>query len=140
MKTPTQEQFQTVIDNLEKANTAKALVNMGETEVNYCGSPMCHGGWYAFSKDLRDIDEFSDNDSYISYFIGAEEMGKDLGFKDQFELMQWASSNDEIWGNKSGSYMFNGETAFLDGMTPITSLSQIIDHWKGVKERALQYA
>lgn len=53
MNHPTKAQVQTVIDNLLKAAElaeGNCPVDMVRADVDYrhpCGSPHCHGGWYA---------------------------------------------------------------------------------------------
>lgn len=133
MRNPTQEQFQVVIDNLEKAwRSAKRndnrKVNMMETSINYCGSPMCFAGWYAVAKKLDEWDH--------SYSDGCELVARDLGFDFKRELTEWAVRNVKIWGNDWGSYMFYDGRAFDFDDEDHGTLKQIIDHWKGVKERA----
>lgn len=133
MKTPTQEQFQVVIDTLEKANSmAKGIAEVNmlngfvEKEKNLCGTPLCHGGWYVVASELDTYD----------YMEGANKMANDLGFDDYSALEDWASDNSAIWGNIHGNQMFNSSSAFLD-KGYVSDLSEIIDHWKGVKERAI---
>ncbi len=129
MKNPTQEQFQIVIDTLIKANEMagnRAGVQMmhGSIHKPECGSPMCHGGWYFVAKGLKKG----------NFMQGAKRMAKDLGFKNDETLEDWALRNPEIWGNKFGDSMFCSNRAFGD--VYIDSLQQIINHWKCVKERA----
>jgi hypothetical protein len=88
LKTPTQEQFQIVIDTLIEANKLfkKSPVCMYETEINHCGSPMCHGGWYAIIR------------GGCNFTRGAYQMAEDLGFRPEYKLRDWAEANPEIWG------------------------------------------
>lgn len=130
--TPTQKQFQVVIDNLKKASKSAKKdenrnVNMMETSINYCGSPMCFAGWYAVAKKL---DEWEN-----SYSDGAQAVAVDLGFDGKLELCIWAETNITIWGNRWGNELFWDGRAF--GMyEDYGTLQQIIDHLIGVKERA----
>lgn len=133
MKTPTQEQFQIVIDNLEKANkmannNAKIDMMQGtvKREQNLCGTPVCFGGWYCIGKGLS-----SDNYSHGAYHIA-----NDLGFDNECDLKLWASTNIGIWGNNYGKIMFCDGLAFGKKEDTGFTLKTIINHWKGVKERA----
>lgn len=132
MKNPTPEQVQLVIDNLIKAaKLAKndCPIDMMETGVNRkhpCGTPMCHGGWYGLV--TTDFHYFSE---------GGLQMANDLGFEDRYSLVLWAHENSEIWGNENGRYIFSDSKAFGLEEHELTSLHQIIDHWKGVKERLI---
>lgn len=125
---PTQEQFQIVIDNLEKVieKYPEAEVSMMIPSINYRGSPMCPAGWYAF------IHNITHND----YTAGAALIAEHLGFSSSHHLKMWAYDNPKIWGNKSGAGMFCDGAAFGGDDTTITNLSQIINHWKEVKVRA----
>lgn len=133
-ETPTQEQFQIVIDNLEKVNrSAKrkhkdAPVDMMETSINYCGSPMCFAGWYAVAKKLDEYDS--------KYSDGAKIIAIDLGFNDKSYLRKWAESNPLLWGNSFGNDMFCDGRAFNQPEDTGFSLQTIINHWKCVKERS----
>lgn len=123
---PTPQQVQTVIDNLELANKmAKydAKVNMynGEVDINLCGTPMCHGGWYAIVRGGN------------SYTKGSSHMADDLGFEHFEDLEYWAKENPTIWGNDNGSYMFCAGEAFNQSDDTGFTLTTIINHWKQVK-------
>lgn len=130
---PKQEQFKKVINIFKKvysSNKEIARVDMIETKINYCRSPMYHAGWYAVAKKLNeDINGFEE---------GAHLIAKDLGFTSEYMLRLWADRNPHIWGNREGFRMFQSSRAF-SGETTITGLKQIIDHWEGVKRRAKQY-
>ena len=57
MKNPTSRQFKVVINNFIKILPQalfKGNLDMAEARVekNVCGTPMCHGGWYAVAADL----------------------------------------------------------------------------------------
>lgn len=124
MKTPTQEQFQKIIDTLEKAPSG-AKVDMQETQTNKCGYPMCFAGWYLILSGINKK----------SFTSGVDMVAKDLGFTHAGDLKLWAKQHKDIWGNESGYFMFSSEHSF--GGHPLTiTLETIIDHWKGVKERA----
>jgi hypothetical protein len=66
---------------------------------------------------------------------GANLMAKDLGFVGYKALEWWALDNPEIWGNKYGDYIFQNYLAW--GAEKL-SLSDVIDHLKGVRDRAFQ--
>jgi hypothetical protein len=97
---------------------------MMQGHVYECGSAMCHGGWYAIIRGAN------------YYLTGAGLLAQDLGFAYSRGLEDWAALNPKIWGNKNGGSMFCSSSAFCKN-AHITDLSQIIDHWKGVKKRAL---
>lgn len=133
-KTPTQEQFQTVIDNLKKANKmAKGYANIHMMEgipnkaANLCGTPLCHGGWYCIGKGLED-----------NWKGGMRAIAEDLGFDDEQVLKTWANQNPQIWGNEYGGSMFCDGVAFGKKHDNGFTLQTIINHWKGVKKRALK--
>jgi hypothetical protein len=132
MRTPTQEQFQIVIDTLTEAyKLAKrnAPVDMMISDVfsPICGTPMCHVGWYASVNYISGID----------FTEGSNMIASDLGFRNKIELKEWAHDNPEIWGNDRGEGMFcDGEAFGQEDDTGFT-LKTIIDHWKAVKKRAL---
>lgn len=131
-KIPTQEQFDTVINNFELVlkTCSVAQVNMMQGSIKDCGSPMCHGGWYAFICGLtrKGYNDFSD---------GANLMAEHLGFEDSDELKGWADEHPELWGNKYGEDMFCDGSAFGGNDDTINRLDQIVDHWKEVKVRCL---
>lgn len=128
---PTKEQVQVVINTLaiakgmaDSAGHKECPVDMGEVFVSHCGTPMCHGGYYALVKKGADYED------------GAHQMAIDLGFEDRYGLQDWADENPLIWGNTDGWAMFDSVDAFgflFD--EDLTDLQQIIDHWKGVQER-----
>lgn len=116
---------------MAKNNARVRMINgIVDKQQNICGTPVCHGGWYAIAKG---------SDTYLG---GALEMAEDLGFYQISELEIWAEQNDQLWGNIFGSHMFVSGCAFGDGTQndkSLNSLIQIIDHWKGVKERAAKH-
>lgn len=133
MNHPTKAQVQVVIDNLLKAQElagGDCPVAMWNGHVDFdhpCGTPMCHGAWYALVR--------CKNEAFSYYLQGADMMAEDLGFQPGL-LEEWAEDNPEIWGNEYGRSMFSAEYSFTDDTGPeLTSLSQIIDHWRGVQSR-----
>ena len=133
MYIPSQEQFQIVIDNLEKANKiannalGKLNCDMQEYKMfDDCGTPMCHAGWYSITFNLN------------SMHSGADLISQHLGFPNGLNLMRWAKRYTEIWGNEHGDCMFASGFAF--GIeNDVFDLQLIVDHWKGVKERAFKF-
>lgn len=131
MKHPTKAQVQTVIDNLVKAAEmaeGDCPIDMMEGEVKRihpCGSPMCHGGWYALAT-LQGA-------GYVYYHDGATRMAEHLGFPDSLGLQRWAKQNPTIWGNENGCIMFSSNAAFLPNR--VSSLHDIINHWRAVQSR-----
>jgi hypothetical protein len=132
---PTQEQFDVVINNFKKIQEIckDTPVNMMDGEIHDCGSPMCHGGWYAWINK----DRLSGN--YLDYSDGSQLMAEDLGFKYESYLNLWAESNPKIWGNKKGRNMFCSSSAFSKTGKTVESISTILKHWEGVKVRALKF-
>ncbi len=141
MKNPTKEQVQLIIDTFESVkelSNKECRVNMMEGCLDTsCGSPMCHGGWYAVAR----LDLYSKKTTR-DFVSGANKMAKDLGFKNEGELVQWARNNPMIWGNTEGALMFTFDTAFkaeedwkYSYLFRVTNLSQIIDHWKRVQTK-----
>ncbi len=136
---PTQENLQTVIDNLIKANEVaeKSFAHLANVDMSHgyidtvCGTPMCHGGWYAFIASGVSAEKLEE----LDYMDGANLMAKHLGFDfDQGALEEWAENNPDIWGNLNGGDMFGSSKAFeIEG--DCLYLETIINHWKGVKER-----
>lgn len=133
MKNPTKKQVQKVIDTLTKVLPAARKLDRKEGSIGMlishvdhsCGSPMCHGGWYAVAKKKG-----------LDYQTGSELIAKDLGFANQFDLRYWADGNEEIWDNNNGYYMFCDCTAF--NYRNNLTLGKIITHWKGVQKRLIK--
>lgn len=135
---PTSDQIATVLMRFESI-LPRALeiearkmysIDMGQSAVyNDCGSPMCHGGWYAAASNIQR------NTDFTHYDYGAKLMAHDLGFTDKEKLKEWADQNPKIWGNPYGIEMFCHRLAFVPMGAEITSLKQIYDHWKGVYDR-----
>lgn len=151
MRNPTSEQVQKVIDNLvsvlpltfnKKGAVRKGHLDMaegdvknmcGDEEIHTCGTTHCHGGWYA-------VAACDTTRNYVDYMHGADKMARDLGFRNSGDLERWADTTRDIWGNESGYDMFDayGEMAFYDKTCRpkgAKKLSDIIDHWRGVKKR-----
>ena len=135
MKHPTKAQVQVVIDNLVLATylasgDCPVAMAKGAIEIEHpCGTPMCHGGWYALAAIERGAvcDDFWD---------GAVAMANDLGFKYAEALENWAHRNPTLWGNPYGDGMFSSDSAFTGDCTvDVTMLSEIIDHWREVQSR-----
>lgn len=145
MRHPTKKQVQKVIDNFTKVlpiatKTEKVnghSVDMGDgriakVENNVCGTPMCHGGWFALSC-LKSLKKDLGYSYMTSYENGAEKMAEFLGFKNLTQLKIWAQENPKIWGNDNGDCMFLAEGAF--NYKGKLTLAKIISHWKGVQKR-----
>lgn len=130
---PTQEGFQTVIDNFKKALEPgkRPRINMADGLVHSCGSPMCHGGWYAAVNGY---------DETYTFQVGANLMATHLGFDSKWHLEWWAEHHPEIWGNKYGEEMFYACIAFTGiPNKKVRSLTTIIKFWEKVKIRAAKY-
>lgn len=132
--TPTQEQFDIVINKFKKIIEAypQGQVKMTNVGIHKCGTPMCHAGWYALASDIKG-----------HYQNGTSQMTQDLGFDFTYQLKAWAHENRRIWGNKEGFNMFNEPQAF-NGLENLKrddkfGLQIIVDHWEGVKQRALEH-
>lgn len=124
---PTQEQFTIVIGKFEKIleKYPKAQVQMEQCIIKDMGFPKCHIGWFAYINDIHTL------------FNADKLLCQDLGVDD---IRFWAHNNPKIWGNEQGSRMYWEPSAFgLDNHLVTFPLQHIIDHWKGVKERALQH-
>lgn len=99
-----------------------------------CGTPLCHAGWYSVARaPLRKDADWQDV---------ADLLARDLGFAGFRALLHWAHTNADIWGNKYGGSMFDSAHAFdVDPDSPLKArmtLHDIIAHWEGVRDRALQ--
>lgn len=127
MNNPTSEQFKKVINNFIKILPQarfKGHLDMEEAdvEINVCGTPMCHGGWYAVASKVGIRPDFAD---------GANAMAVDLGFSYRGNLKCWADQNPKLWGNKFGYRLFSGNSAFNYAKT----MRGVINHWIGVHNR-----
>lgn len=131
MKNPTSKQFKAIIDNFDKVLPLAAFeghMKMRETDIdNQCGTPMCHGGWYAVAC----------KPTLHHYTQGANLLAHDLGFESSSELEDWASANSYLWGGERGLYMFCNLCAFAeDGdFNPDMTLKDIRNWWAGVHNR-----
>lgn len=131
MNNPTSAQLKTVISNFDRVlphATFKGHMKMRERVIDpECGSPMCHGGWYAASA----------KQGFDDYTEGAGLMAKDLGFDTVKALEDWARSNAHLWGGNGGMYMFCNLHAFTkDGeVNPDLTLRDIRNWWAAVHNR-----
>jgi len=156
MKNPTSKQLRLVINNLISVNDAAEaeyqggfykcripLLDMARcalaTEGSLCGTPMCHGGWYAVAREMFYPQTHFNGRAY-DYEDGAEAMAQDLGFKSVGYLEDWAHFNGKIWGNEHGYSMFSSNQAFVTYGTDLSKLSQIINHWIKVHNRIYKRA
>lgn len=127
--TPTKQQWQIVIDNLEVVlpqATKPGHLRMSETEVNInypCGTVHCYGGWYAIAACHISCP--------LTFWDGATAMAQHLGFETACELERWAMNNPSIWG-ENGEYIFTSRTAFGGAST----LAEIVTYLKGVRDRS----
>jgi len=151
MKTPNSKQFKKVIStldyvllNIPEAREEGSLDmyegNVGRLQT-YCGSPMCHGGWYLFARyqaglDKHLLDQARNYAGMLDYKAGAYLMANDLGVIDPDYLEAWAHANKEIWGNRHGGYMFSDRRAFGKSDKPARTLVDIRNHWADVHNRA----
>jgi len=141
MKNPTSDQFKRVIANFDKVLPHAQLENhldmyetsIADSEDEICGTPMCHGGWYAAANNV-----FGDSGPFapFEYEDGAELLAKHLGFEEQLELEDWASLAS-VWGNTYGEEMFSSRNAFSpeEDPEPVSSLYQIRNWWAQVHNR-----
>jgi len=113
----------------------KQNVNMDDWRVkpedNFCGTPACHGGWYAVYACEFPINNFEG----FGFSTGMRRMNNKLGSETGFELETWASKNPELWGNKRGAGVFSSESAFGKNYSESLTLKDISDHWMKVAER-----
>lgn len=146
MYIPSQKQWQTVIDKLYSVlpftlDHPRRSMNMQEPCVNTehpCGTVHCLGGWYAIAHWKESA---FDRTKILDYKDGAHQMAHDLGFSDRLDLYNWASLNEELWGNKKGYELFHYQAAFTPGKKKsATSLEDIIHHFENVKERCHAYS
>jgi hypothetical protein len=131
MKNPTSKQFKTVINTFIKILPIarfKGHLDMGQGDIekNICGTPMCHGGWYAVAANVK-----PDNFGIVDFDDGALALAKTLGFIDKHALKDWALNNPNLWGNPYGNNMFCSISAFNDAKT----MRGVINHWIGVHNR-----
>lgn len=103
----------------------------GNVNRNYeCGSVHCHAGWYAIAA--------CDLSQPLTFYNGANQMAKDLGFEDYTELLSWANKHKKVWGNDNGTDMFGKRHAFYEPEkrpNGANTLQDIVDHWTEVYYR-----
>lgn len=138
MHTPTQAQWATVIEKLYSVLPFTLQegsgLDMGEGFVNgehVCGTTHCLAGWYAIAHWK---DKALDDKVYLDFRDGAKQLANDLGFKDRYQLMNWAEDNSAIWGNDRGRDMFHFRWAYGRGEEVATSLADIINHFEFVAD------
>lgn len=143
MITPTQKQWQTVIDKLYSVLPLTfepgARLDMQEYHVNNdhkCGTVHCVGGWYAVAHYQE---RAFDQAEYLSYAVGAYQMAIDLGFSSIYTLKCWANFHSILWGNNAGDGMFSESRAYDHGNGPAKSLEDIIHHFEFVKDKCAAY-
>lgn len=144
MRTPTQEQWQTVIDNLYSILPLtlenEHHLDMTEPCVNYfheCGTVHCVGGWYAIAcyKETVFI-----TDECFNYNDGANAMAVHLGFSGRPELQTWAIKNPDLWGNQHGELMFTSNYGYANSYNTFAkSIADVIHHFELVKENCKQH-
>jgi hypothetical protein len=142
MHTPTQKQWQTVLDKLYSilpfTFENNYHLDMMEPQVNgyghVCGTVHCVGGWYAIAH-YQDI-AFEVDESF-GYKDGANEMGKDLGFDGRGELMLWCDQHRVLWGNEYGVDLFANPQSYNHGNGPAKSITDVIHHFEFVKHNCL---
>lgn len=130
LKNPTREQVKKVISTfqnalrLAEAKKAIPLVDMKQYGVDHTfQKPNCHGGWYLIGMGGYPSDYFA---------MGGLQLAADLGFKNMTELMFWAHSSPNIWGNSKGASLFASNQAFGIHHNDPIHLSVIIAHWGNV--------
>lgn len=123
-----------VVSNFKKLIFPKIIKNsldMRKSSVHLCGTVHCHGGWYMVATHpFRSL--FPIN---VNYADGANQMAKDLGFKNSSRMISFFKNHHEIWGNPNAPLMFSDKRAFFhETKRPegAKSLSDIIDHWNDV--------
>ena len=139
MHTPTQKQWQTVIDKLYSilpfTFESKYHLDISEAAVNngwhQCGTVHCVGGWYAIASYKEDA---FDRKEILSYSDGTAEMARDLGFENEIDLEFWAGENYKLWGNSYGLHLFYKRDAYDHGNGPAKSITDVIHHFEFVKQ------
>ena len=130
MSRPTSKQIGILISHLKSVLSKDGgLLDMMQPEINTCGTPMCHGGWYA-------LDYYKDDLQGVSYRNGRIAMKETLGCNPA----QYFDQHPELWGNIRAIEMFVDEHAFISKSRPngATSLKDIIKHWQQVKNRIVK--
>ena len=103
-----------------KVVMSRAYTSADEHE---CNSPACFGGWLAVKYQTNEYENDNGGHDMRRYYgdganMFAKDLGfknKDLGFKNMDDLGRYADENYEIWGNRSGFYMFYEPQAFDEG-------------------------
>ena len=113
------------------------VCDMGNTKFNACGTVACHAGWFAVANNKsRAFRVTAPDGKYYGFNDAADEMARFLGFQGQICLLDWASGNPELWGNKNGGVMFSSDSAFGKSTSKnVISLKEISNHWRKVAER-----
>ncbi len=137
MHTPSQEQWQKVIDTLKSVlpmAKKEGNLNMDYGIVNgeSCGTICCVAGWYMVAKTNPDRVDLLKNDDWI---LGKRAIAQDLGFETGEFLKQWADNNPQLWGNTDGYGMFMDAYAYTSGVlgARAETLSDVIAHFEFVK-------
>jgi len=133
--TPTSEQFKYVLSKLKKVlpladfegHLDMREISLPHSREHICGTPMCHGGWYAVALGIYDDDR-----GYEDFETGVDLMAQHLGFERGYDLGDWASNNPDIWGGRFGEEMFSHKMAFNNAET----LTDIYNWWARVHNRA----
>ena len=161
MKHPTSKAVRKVADvfyDLVENDNHKygtTILDMSEEQIvnDHCGTTACHAGWYLLAKTKVKHEWracFTPEGSYykkdsvflmskdkqerINYFGGCSLMARDLGFKQESELTEWAERNPDIWGNEYGRFMFTSPDAFRFPNGGEVTLEMIADHWQAVSD------
>ena len=171
-KHPTSQAVRKVAKRFRRAaGRADRVLNMSETNLMKnnesllswedvrkeapCGTIACHSGHYLIERIIeKDPDSYphidENNFDMCDFSDGVEVMTTDLGFvypvggwcMDNNPLLEWASENEDLWGNPRGGGMFVTMSAFW--YTPQASfmnehesydLNFIAEHWEGVADR-----
>lgn len=140
-----------VIKKFESISHLDTPLDMGESSVNYrnaCGTPHCHGGWYAIASYPKPNRKFFGiirpewKTGGLTFGAGITSMMEDLGIgANLFEvLVEYLNRNPYIWGNHNYRIMFSNPSAFYNREkrpNGAKSLRDIINHWQEVYERVL---
>jgi hypothetical protein len=131
LKTPTYEQFTTVIETLNKVlPMAERDDQLDMTEGLLRGTVLSFEGWYYRAKK-GDLQKHRYN-----FIDGARLVAVDLGFKDFVELEDWADNSPELWLNYNGGNIFSDAIAFASKSRPkgAKNLKDIRDHFIDVRD------
>lgn len=103
-----------------------------------CGTAACHAGWALVA--LKPDAKVRAYKGLYGFSQGANELGRYFGFYSRHSFALWAHENPDLWGSRSGYYMFGvtGYAAFgrTDQDPPMT-LADIAAWYLGVAERLL---